>query len=111
MGGGCCGTGSGGTYRARTGPTGSNKDGAGPARHALGGLGGNDIPTTLVFAAAGCGTAPDLAKAVSCATAVELTHLSSLVHDDLMDDADSHGGVQTLHKSKGLEAAFSAVTT
>ncbi|GAA3777192.1 polyprenyl synthetase family protein [Streptomyces phyllanthi] len=66
---------------------------------------GKRLRPALVFAAAGCGTAMDLAKAVSCAAAVELIHLSSLVHDDLMDDADSRGGVQTLHVSMGLEAA------
>ncbi|MFC8278201.1 polyprenyl synthetase family protein [Streptomyces sp. NPDC057271] len=66
---------------------------------------GKRLRPALVFAAAGCGTAADLEKAVSCAAAVELIHLSSLVHDDLMDDADSRGGIQTLHTSKGPEAA------
>ncbi|MGW1024826.1 polyprenyl synthetase family protein [Streptomyces sp. NPDC002577] len=66
---------------------------------------GKRLRPALVFAAAGCGTSADMAMAVSCAAAVELIHLSSLVHDDLMDDADSRGGISTLHASRGSEAA------
>jgi heptaprenyl diphosphate synthase len=60
----------------------------------------------LVLATAACGSGPDLTAAVSCAAAVELIHLSSLVHDDLMDDADTRCGIRTLHRDRGPEAAI-----
>jgi heptaprenyl diphosphate synthase len=67
---------------------------------------GKRLRPALVFASAACGESPDMSHAVSCAAAVELIHLSSLVHDDLMDEADSRSGMQTLHASRGPEAAI-----
>lgn len=70
------------------------------------GRAGKRFRPALVFTSAGCGKEPDLRTAVSCAAAVELIHLSSLVHDDLMDEADGRSGVPTLHASLGPEAAI-----
>jgi heptaprenyl diphosphate synthase len=69
---------------------------------------GKRLRSALVFAAAACGPRPDMAAAVACAAAVELLHLSSLVHDDLMDDTDSRGGLSTLHISLGVDGAILA---
>src|ERR1700736_1236437 len=69
---------------------------------------GQRLRSALVFAAAACGPRPDMAAALPCAAAVELLHLSSLVHDDLMDDTDSRGGLSTLHISLGVDGAILA---
>jgi len=70
------------------------------------------VRPALLFAVAGidaepAGTGP-VADALTCAAAVELLHQSSLVHDDLMDDAPSRGGVPTLHREHGSEVALVA---
>ena len=39
------------------------------------------------------------------AAAVELLHLASLVHDDVLDDAVSRRGVATLHQTMGIKKA------
>jgi geranylgeranyl pyrophosphate synthase len=45
-----------------------------------------------------------VADALTCAAALELLHQSSLIHDDLMDDAPSRGNLPTVHHthSSGL---------
>lgn len=43
--------------------------------------------------------------AVKFAAAIELLHLATLVHDDVMDDADTRRGVITLHKKYGRKTA------
>ncbi len=43
---------------------------------------------------------------VRAAAAVELAHLSSLIHDDVVDGADTRRGICTLHRAHGLEAAI-----
>lgn len=43
--------------------------------------------------------------AVYIASAIELLHLASLVHDDVMDNADTRRGVVTLHKLYGHKTA------
>lgn len=66
---------------------------------------GKRLRPALVFATAACGPAPDRVAAAKCAAALELTHLSSLIHDDLIDRAESRGDLPTLHTSAGLAAA------
>ncbi|GLW33342.1 polyprenyl synthetase family protein [Actinoplanes regularis] len=46
--------------------------------------------------------------AISCAAAVELLHISSLVHDDLMDEAPQRGGVRSVHVTHGAGMAIVA---
>lgn len=67
---------------------------------------GKRLRPALVFASAACGFRPDQTALVACATSVELMHLSSLVHDDLMDDAPARGGLPTLHETRGRDAAI-----
>lgn len=43
--------------------------------------------------------------AVKIAAAVELLHLATLVHDDIIDDAEKRRGIETLHKKFGEKAA------
>lgn len=44
-------------------------------------------------------------NAVKLATAVELFHLATLIHDDVMDDADMRRGVETIQKRFGKKTA------
>jgi geranylgeranyl pyrophosphate synthase len=46
--------------------------------------------------------------AVTAAAAVELLHSASLVHDDLLDDADTRRGVVAIHRREGMPAAVIA---
>jgi geranylgeranyl pyrophosphate synthase len=46
--------------------------------------------------------------AISCAAAVELLHLSSLIHDDLMDEAVQRGGTRSVHVTHGAGMAIVA---
>lgn len=43
--------------------------------------------------------------AVYAASAIELIHLASLVHDDVMDNADTRRGIETLQKVYGRKTA------
>lgn len=43
--------------------------------------------------------------AIQFAAAIELLHLATLVHDDVMDDADTRRGIPTLHKLYGRKTA------
>lgn len=69
---------------------------------------GKRIRPALVYTVAGLGPCPDEAAAFECAIALELLHLSSLVHDDLMDSAGSRGGRPTLHVTHGVGGAVLA---
>ncbi len=43
--------------------------------------------------------------AVKLAVAVEILHLATLVHDDIVDNADTRRGIETLHKKYGKKNA------
>jgi heptaprenyl diphosphate synthase len=55
--------------------------------------GGKRFRPLLVLLAAECGPHPDADAVITAACVVELTHLASLYHDDVMDDADVRRGV------------------
>lgn len=54
--------------------------------------GGKRFRPLLVLLAAETGTRPDSDEVVTAACVVELTHLASLYHDDVMDEADLRRG-------------------
>jgi geranylgeranyl pyrophosphate synthase len=47
-------------------------------------------------------------KYVNLAIAIEYLHISSLIHDDIIDKDDMRRGLQTVHKKYGLENAILA---
>ena len=67
---------------------------------------GKRLRPALVFGTAACGSEPDRAATAKCAAALELMHLGSLIHDDLMDHAATRSGLPTLHTSAGPGAAI-----
>ena len=64
--------------------------------------GGKRLRPLLVFLAANDGEGDGLVRA---ATAVELVHSATLVHDDVLDHADLRRGVPTVVAAAGREAA------
>ncbi len=67
---------------------------------------GKRLRPALVYAVSSLGPRPDETATFESAIALELLHLSSLVHDDLMDAADSRGGRPTLHVGAGPSTAW-----
>lgn len=47
-------------------------------------------------------------KVIDAAAAIELVHLASLIHDDIMDKAHLRWGVPTIHKKEGVDSAILA---
>lgn len=45
-------------------------------------------------------------RLVACAAAIELTHLATLYHDDVMDETDLRRGVETAHRRYGNARAI-----
>lgn len=45
---------------------------------------------------------------IRAAAAVELVHIASLVHDDIMDDGDLRWGIPTIHAKEGPDTALMA---
>lgn len=66
---------------------------------------GKGVRTLLLLtcAADNEGLVPDIA--VNCAAAIELFHLATLVHDDIIDDAALRRGIPTLHNKFGYKDA------
>ncbi len=69
------------------------------------GLGGKRMRPVLTLMAAEVFDA-DYTKALPAATAVEVFHNFSLVHDDIMDDAPLRRGQQTVHEKWNLNAGI-----
>ncbi|WP_395693581.1 polyprenyl synthetase family protein [Nocardioides sp.] len=63
--------------------------------------GGKRFRPLLVLLAAETGDRPDSDDVVTAACVVELTHLASLYHDDVMDEADLRRGAETAHARWG----------
>ena len=73
------------------------------AEHALNNA-GKHLRPTLVALASGCFRAPD-ERHVRAAVIIEMVHLATLVHDDLMDEAEIRRGKPTLAAQWGNEIA------
>lgn len=69
------------------------------------GIPGKRLRPILLMAAAEMFGA-DAKDAVAAATAVEWYHNSTLVHDDIMDQADIRRGIPTIHKVYGVNTAI-----
>ncbi|MBZ5740449.1 polyprenyl synthetase family protein [Nocardioides mangrovi] len=68
--------------------------------------GGKRFRPLLVLLAAEAGDQPEAAEVVTAACVVELTHLASLYHDDVMDEADLRRGAVTAHSRWGNHVAI-----
>lgn len=69
-------------------------------------VGGKRLRPSLTIAAAGQrGRSPVSPAVLSAAAAVELMHCATLIHDDLIDDAQSRHGAPTINARDGLTQA------
>nr|WP_243056327.1 polyprenyl synthetase family protein [Nocardioides sp. SR21] len=68
--------------------------------------GGKRFRPLLVLLAAETGDHPESEEVVTAACVVELTHLASLYHDDVMDEADLRRGADTAHSIWGNHVAI-----
>lgn len=75
-----------------------------PARHVIA-AGGKRLRAALVLLAARI-NAYDSARAIAVASAVELIHAASLVHDDLIDQSPRRRGLETVHSKWFRDAAL-----
>jgi octaprenyl-diphosphate synthase len=66
---------------------------------------GKRIRSTFLFLLASCGKGGLTERAVRAAAAIELIHLASLVHDDIIDDSDLRRNEKTAHKRWGNRMA------
>lgn len=67
---------------------------------------GKRIRSTLLCLIANCGErAPDMDRVAHACASVELLHLASLVHDDIIDGTDVRRGQKTAHKEWGTQVA------
>ena len=67
---------------------------------------GKRIRSTMLCLVANCGTqAPDANRVAHACASVELLHLASLVHDDIIDGTEMRRGQITAHKEWGTQVA------
>lgn len=67
---------------------------------------GKRIRSTLLCLIANCGEkSPDMNRVAHACASVELLHLASLVHDDIIDGTDVRRGQKTAHKEWGTQVA------
>jgi len=67
-----------------------------PLKYALSGGGKRIRPMILLFSCEAAGG--DFTSALDAAVAVELLHNFTLIHDDIMDNADKRRNIDTIHK-------------
>ena len=67
---------------------------------------GKRIRSTLLCLLANCGAQkPNIDRVAHACAAVELLHLASLVHDDIIDGTDVRRGQKTAHREWGTQVA------
>ncbi|WEO95430.1 polyprenyl synthetase family protein [Streptomyces sp. FXJ1.172] len=74
------------------------------ARHLIS-AGGKRLRPFLVLLGAQFGSEPDLGPILSAAVSMELTHIGTLYHDDIMDEATIRRGVPSAHALWGSSVA------
>lgn len=62
-------------------------------------------PTMVITAASQSGKQID-ASVIAAASAIELIHIASLVHDDIIDASDARWGIPTISKQEGVDSAI-----
>ncbi len=67
--------------------------------------GGKRLRPALVFISAGLGSGVDRDQLLAACTAVELVHLASLVHDDVLDGSNMRRGISTINANYGERRA------
>lgn len=77
-----------------------------PVRHIMSIKGKRFRPMLLLMACDMFGG--DVKNALNAAFAIEIFHNFTLVHDDVMDNADIRRGIESVHKKYGLNAAILA---
>jgi heptaprenyl diphosphate synthase len=77
---------------------------AGPSLTAVK-AGGKRLRPALVIICSGMGGKVERSKLLDACAAVELVHLASLVHDDVLDDAATRRGISTVHADYGRRRA------
>lgn len=70
--------------------------------------GGKRLRPSLVIACATLNGGKVTEKVIKLAAAVELVHLGSLVHDDIIDEADSRWNIATINQAEGINQAIVA---
>lgn len=70
--------------------------------------GGKRLRPAIYFLAARCGESFDLPKAMPLAVALEMMHMASLVHDDVIDSADTRRGSVTANAKWGNQISILA---
>lgn len=75
-------------------------------RHLLDAGGKRLRPSALLLSAEAVGGKPE--NVMPAAVAIELVHNFTLIHDDIMDEADLRRGLATVHKKWGLPKAIIA---
>jgi octaprenyl-diphosphate synthase len=75
------------------------------ARHALDAGGKQLRPALVALASRACGTGRTSEPHVTAAVIIEMVHLATLVHDDVMDEAEIRRGQPTLAAAWGNEIA------
>ncbi len=75
-------------------------------RHLLDGGGKRLRPSALLLASEAVGGKPE--NLLPAAVAIELIHNFTLIHDDIMDEADIRRGLATVHKKWGVPRAIIA---
>jgi geranylgeranyl diphosphate synthase, type II len=76
----------------------------GPLRYILAGEGKRIRPVLLILSCEAAGGKP--AHTINAALAVETLHNFTLIHDDIMDNADTRRGRETIHKKWGRDTAI-----
>lgn len=72
----------------------------------LSAAGGKRLRAQLVLLIANAGHGSKLEDRVHIAAAVEMLHLATLIHDDVLDQADIRRGESTIHTHKGNKVAI-----
>jgi geranylgeranyl diphosphate synthase type II len=90
------------TFTTKVSPTGIYE----PMKYVLDGGGKRIRPMLLILCCEAVGGKAD--DALNAATAIEILHNFTLVHDDIMDNADTRRGRETVHKKWDRDTAILA---